>query len=557
MIVFLQGIKPGLKGAIVFDTDNNKNQSRVELEHMIQALPARLRFPRIKSNNRTGLTLDNASLVLFMSAGVKKSKTSGTLGRSVGLSMAHCSELCSWDNDEGLEAFQQSLSDVNPDRLYVFESTARGFNGWYEMWREAREDAAHCVCIFIGWWAKDSQRIGRDEPDFALYGTIPPNDEERKKIRQVREQYDVEITVEMLAWIRRCYDPSARREGDADPKFEASVTRIQEQPWTEDEAFQQTGAIFFTNEKLTEIVETHVSKKFSTFMFSAGQQFQDMIVVGAGNAKSVDLKVWEEPEQDADYVMGIDPAFGHDENNDRSAIQVCRCFADGLDQVAEYATPLHTPQQLAWVIASLLGWYGAGSNRIRYALELNGPGEAVFNELKNLRHQLDSGYQAADVEERGLRDVFRNVRTYIYSRVDAMTVGHAWHLKTHVQTKITYMERLRDFVTNNSFHIRSAELIREMATITREGDTIKAPGHMKDDRVLAAAFAVHCWETGPRRSLVQNKRTREAEAAKRRTSILDQVNLFNNNKLQDFFAAKKRARMMQQRAVVRQAWRYK
>ena len=70
--------------------------------------------------------------------------------------------MCSWDNDEGLESFKQTLSDANPDRLYIWESTARGFNQWYDMWGEARKDPAHCKCIFLGWWSKDSQRIERD-----------------------------------------------------------------------------------------------------------------------------------------------------------------------------------------------------------------------------------------------------------------------------------------------------------------------------------------------------------------------------------------------------------
>jgi len=87
--MFLIGVHPGLKGAIVFDTDNNKNESRAELETMINDLPKTLKFPPISSNNRTGLTLANDSKVLFMSAGTRKSKTSGTLGRSVGLSLAH------------------------------------------------------------------------------------------------------------------------------------------------------------------------------------------------------------------------------------------------------------------------------------------------------------------------------------------------------------------------------------------------------------------------------------------------------------------------------------
>ena len=48
---------------------------------------------------------------------VKKTKTSGTLGRSAGISLAHLSELCSYDNDEGLVSFRRSLSDSNPNRL--------------------------------------------------------------------------------------------------------------------------------------------------------------------------------------------------------------------------------------------------------------------------------------------------------------------------------------------------------------------------------------------------------------------------------------------------------
>src|SRR5258705_10764468 len=144
LTIFLLGLHNALKGAIVVDTDQNKQESRAELEVMIDELPSSLKFPMIKGNNRAGLTLDNNSKILFMSAGVRKSKTSGTLGRSVGLSLAHLSELCSWDNEEGLEAFENSLSDVNPDRLYVYESTARGFNGWFDMWKQAREEPLHC-----------------------------------------------------------------------------------------------------------------------------------------------------------------------------------------------------------------------------------------------------------------------------------------------------------------------------------------------------------------------------------------------------------------------------
>lgn len=555
--IFYIGIHRGLGGALVFDSSENRESARAELEAMIDDLPAKLKFPAVKSTNRQGITLINKSRILFKAAGVKKTAQSGGLGRSVGLSMAHLSELCSFSDPEGLESFENSLSDENPDRLYIYESTARGFNLWFDIWTDARKDPTHCSCLFLGWWSHPSQRIEQSHADFELYGRTPPTPTEEKKIKQVRDLYDVEITVEQLAWIRRRMNPAATAEGDADPEFEGSNLKIQEQPWTEEEAFQQTGSIFFSAEKLTEMTNNFVNPNFNSYMYSCGAEFHNTIILKAPTVKMSELKVWEEPDPEGYYVFGIDPAFGENETNDRSSIQVCRCYANGIDQVAEYASPLIKTDQLAYVIASLMGWYGRGPNsQVKYALELNGPGTAVFQSLRSLRHQLEShSYLEQSIQEQGLKDVFRNVRTYLYSRVDSMQGSAAYHIKTTAALKITFMERLRDFVSNGMFRIRSMDLVSEMKSIAREGDTIKAPGSMKDDRVLAAAFAINCWETGPKRLLMASNRTRETEVARQRLTITDQVNLYQQNQLQYFFARKMRARMTVQREQTRRSWR--
>jgi hypothetical protein len=552
---FLIGINPGLKGAIVFDTDFNKIAARNELEVAIKELPASLKFPKVKKNNRQGLILHNDSEILFMSAGVRVSKTSGGLGRSVGLALAHCSELCSWVDAAGLEAFRNSLSDINPDRLYIYESTARGFNMWNDMWKEARNDPTHKRCIFLGWWSKDSQKISRTHRDFDTYGTQPPTEIEQKKIIAVKHKYGVLVTAEQLAWVRRAYDPTARADGDTAVEYEASTDRIQEQPWTEDEAFQTTGAIFFSSEKLTDQTNLHVTKKCDQYMFLAGQEFVDMRILKAENTRSVEFKVWEEPVEDACYAIGIDPAFGENPLNDRSSIQILRCYADGCDQVAEYAFSMINTRQLAWVIASILGWYGFHPrNEVRYILELNGPGAAVWNELRSLKQQIEMGYPPL-AEEQGLKNIFRNVQAYISTRNDALGAGHNWHIKTSGQSKIADLETLRDFTSNGQLHIRSLETIEEMATITREDNTIKAPGTKKDDRVLAMAFAVRCWVHKLRPRLVSQKLTRAAVEAKSQLKITDQVFLFNQNSLDGFFKSKDAERYRQMAVQRRQAWR--
>jgi hypothetical protein len=491
-----------------------------------------------------------------MSAGVRQSKSSGTLGRSTDLTVTHCSELCSWDNASGLVALENAYSEIHPDRLYIYESTARGHNDWKDMWETAREDTAHCKCIFLGWWCKESQRIEQTHPDFPLYGTIPPSDKEAKKIAQVKELYDFQITVEQLAWVRRKMDPAAQSQGDADPEFDADPTQIQEQPWVEDEAWQVTGAAFFASENLTDLTNKSVSDDFQTYMFHCGAEFADMRIFKADNVKSVELKVWEEPDHDGVYVVGIDPAYGENEHNCRSSIQVLRCYADGIDQVAEYAWPLVTTRQLSWAIAALLGWYGAGRGQVRYILELNGPGQAVLNSLKDLKFQVENGYQFEKLDAKGLRDIFRNVSQYIYSRVDAIGTGSNYHFKTDTQRKILIMERLRDFASNGNLRVRSMELIKEMKWISRDGDSICAPGSKKDDRVVAIALASYYWESKIRRDLIVRKMTRTSEAARKRMSIVDQVSLFNQNNLEQFFAGKRMERISAARGAQRQRWRY-
>ncbi len=559
MTSFLLGFHPGLKGACVFDTSENRQESRAELVSMINGLPRSLKFPIITADNRSGVTLANNSKILFLSAGVKKTKTSGTLGRSLGVSLAHMSELCSYDNDEGLEAFENSLSDSNPDRLYIKESTARGYNQWNTMWENARKDPTHCRCIFLGWWSKPSQMIPKDSPDFQLYGIYPPSDKEQAKIKAVKEQYGYSISPEQLAWIRRKMNPGAAAEdsGDAQPEFEGSNTRVQEQPYTEEDAFQQTGATFFSPEVLTDQTNKFVNNKFKNYWFMAGDEFINMRAYKARTIKESELKVWEEPEIGACYVVGIDPAFGENEKNDRSSIQVIRCYADGVDQVAEYSSPLVTTRHLAWVLAAIMGWYGEGNNQVYPIMELNGPGNAVFNALKDLQVYLRIGHHAQQVQEKGLTDIFKNVQTYIYTRPDAMSAGHSWHWITNASRKVMIMEALRDYVSNGTFRIRSAELIKEMNSVSRDGDTIEAPGSKKDDKVVAAAMATQCWLEKVKTNLMSQKRTREAEAAKKMMSIKDQVQLFNQNHLEMFFQQKRVQRLRQQSTLRRASWRYR
>ncbi len=562
LTTFWAGMHDGLRGYMVFDTDGHKEEARIELLGMIEGLPRKIGFPKIKRQNRTLVELSNGTIINFAAAGVREGKGSGTLGRSSGINFVHASEVCSWAAGEQIEAFRNALAEDFDNRLYLWESTARGYNLWYDIYQEAKKDDAHQRCVFIGWWAKDNQRIAVDHPDFERYGVQPPTDKEIQKINEVRDLYGWQITDTQLAWIRRKMDPTAKPDGDAPAEYDGGVLRLQEQPWTEADMWQVTGAQFFASESLTEQANKNVTKPKSVHMFGCGMEFVDTKVYAAPNTRLTELRIWEEPEhRDAVYVVAADPAFGTSETNDRSAIQIMRCYADGIDQVAEYAWPLISTRQLAWVILALAGWYAGNANEVYLIVELNGPGAAVWDEITYLKTHLPAGYQTKEVDAAGLRNVLGNVRSYVYTRPDSMTAGKSWQWKTNAGAgpsgKVRLMERLRDFVSNGMLRIRSMETLEEMRSVTREGDNIETRGRRKDDRVISAALAVRCWEERVRRGMSVNKRTREAEAAKKSMSIVDMASLYSKNQLESFFAQKRGQRARELSGLRRQSWRYK
>ncbi len=128
--LFWLGMHDGLRGTMVFDTSFNTQAARGEILEILNALPAKLKFPRIKKggSNRNILMLENNSWLVFNQAGVKNARSGGGLGRSFGINLVHASEICSWVNEEGLTSFRQSLSEEFEDRLYIWESTGRGYN---------------------------------------------------------------------------------------------------------------------------------------------------------------------------------------------------------------------------------------------------------------------------------------------------------------------------------------------------------------------------------------------------------------------------------------------
>ena len=488
---------PGIQGGLLFDNDANKEKFRDTIGRYIAHLPRQMKMP-VTAHNRYQLVLKNRSDFQYMVAGTRTSND--TLGRAKALNFLHSTECGFYADQEGLDTLSSSLAEKNPKRLYIFESTANGFNSWYDACMVAKR-AIRQKFIFIGWWRKEEYNFNPEDPEYRVYWDESKGLSGAEKVwtRKVKQYYDFDITPGQIAWYRWHL---------AEQKKDDLLKMQQEYPATEDEAFVVAGSQFFTGERLTSTYLQTKRERYDAYRYTTGTEFQ-FTQLHKTNAQNADLKVWEEPHPNGLYVMGADPAYGSSDFADRFAIGIFRCYADRLVQVAEYCTPDITTYQFAWIIAHLGGAY----KNIWLNLEITGPGGAVTTELMHLQRS------AASIpvgEQRTLQDVLPAIRHYFWMRPDATFSGpgKAMHTKMDEYVKRAVMNSYRDSFEVGRMELKSTELINEMRTIVNDEGSIAASGRGKDDRVLAGALAHWIWIQNVKSWLVAERRTFAIERAK-------------------------------------------
>ena len=480
-------INAGLNGTLVTDTEENRDMFRGTLGSYMDGLPKEYKIP-ILAHNRNSLALKNRSRIFYQVAGLR---AKGSLGRGKGITFLHGTETSSWGDEEGLASLLASLAETNPKRLYIFESTARGFNMFHDMYVTAKR-ARTQKAIFCGWWRNEFYSAAPDTDVYKVYwdGKLTP--EEKEWTRDIKKLYNFEINSRQMAWWRW-----KMLEGIKDDSL-----MYQEFPPTEDYAFVMTGTSFFSNSRCTDAMK--IAKKIDCdhYRYAMGVNFQDTEVLKSTERLST-LKVWEEPIDTAYYVIGADPAYGSSDWADRFCVQVFRCYSDGMEQVAEFATSELNTYQFAWVISHLAGAYKNSTLN----LEVNGPGQAVLNEIKNLRRQAASMGNAMG---KSLMDVYGSMSNYIWRRNDTMGgLSNSLGWLTTAATKERMMNYTKDLFERQMLDVYSVDTIEEMKTIIRDGASIEASGRNKDDRVMAMALACAAYSEQVQPQLIQRKLSRK------------------------------------------------
>lgn len=483
-------LHPGMQGTLTTDTEENREQFRSTLQMYMDGLPKEYKIPLL-SHNRNQLVLKNRSRLFYQVAGLR---AKGSLGRGKGITFLHGTETSSWGDEEGLASLLASLAETNPLRYYMFESTARGFNMFHDMWVTAKR-AKTQKAIFCGWWRNQFYSADPNSNIYKVYWDGKLNSEEKEWVREIKKIYGVEINSRQIAWWRW-----KMHEGLKDESL-----MYQEFPPTEDYAFIMTGTSFFSTARCTDAAKVAKKNVPDHYRFVFGSNFEDTQLVKS-TERLATLLIWEEPKPNGYYVIGADPAYGSSDWADRFCIQVFRCYADGMDQVAEFATSELNTYQFAWVICYLAGLY---KNSI-LNLEIQGGGQAVINEMRNLKRlatAMPGGYGKA------LTDVLSHMQYYLWRRNDSLGgISNSLGWLTTSQTKERMLNYFKDYFERGMLTVSSMDLLDEMKSITRDGSQIAAYGRGKDDRVMATGLACAAFAEQLQPRLIQGKLSRERQA---------------------------------------------
>jgi hypothetical protein len=506
----------GVDGTLVTQDEKTFVNFRTQLAEAYRRLPKSYK-PYSPTHNRNEFVWrhrdGSMSRLEYQIAGTRVGE-SVKLGRAKGNAFAHGTEVGFWGDQGAFQVLKNSLAEKHPSRLYVWESTANGFNGWEEQCRIA-ERAVSQRFVFVSWWAHELYRWPKDHQLYKVYwgenGRM--TQEETRLARDVALLYGdcleylygtKELSSEQIAWFRWYSE-----EKTADPDLAKS-----EMPWLAETAFVTTGKQYFANKDLTAARRRMTAEPKPRYLrVEIQQRLTDTQIVEAP-LKVSNLTIYEGPEEKAFYCLGADPIYGSSDWADANAISVWRAWSDKAEQVAEFWSQTFLPYQFAWVLCYLGGLYSP----CVWNLEINGPGAAVLGEIDNLKRQRFAG---APQDRKQLTNFLGGMKEFFYSRFDAMTRNPtARGTQSTYKEKNRYMDNFRDYFARGITVPHSIPLLEEMRWIEREpGHAPSGSARHPDDRVIAGALAIQGWLDRLRPRLMQMGVSHMAEEQQRQATL--------------------------------------
>lgn len=409
---------------------------RLAFEH----LPEQLK-PRVAYDNRNEIYFPDLRSKIFVAL--------DTRGETI--HNLHVSELAFMENAE--QKMLGILESVPKTGKISFESTANGMAGYfYDTYMEPNSEFKK---HFYNWTLDPEYALETDKSMGELQTIYDEIAVKYNLIPDIAEKFN--LTPDQFWW----YIQKAIRQREE---------VVQEYPITDMEAFMSSGRNVFN---ILDI-QKHEARDPVSRMYE-------------------NLLVYEKPQKNMKYVVGVDPSEGI--GGDNSVICVVNAYNG--EQVAEFATNKVPPDVLAGYVIEIANYY----NKAFVIVEVNSIGLAVMNVLKNKYMNL---YRRESFDKQ--------------ARIYRETLG--W--KTSAATKPVLIQELEQRVRDESILINSAELLKELKTYVRTEEPGKqgygAEGSAKDDRVIAIGLCVQGMKALPRMKKPMNRAQQKMEEFKARRS---------------------------------------
>src|SRR5260221_1151287 len=243
--------------------------------------------------------------------------------------------------------------------------------------------------IFIGWWMHHWYKVEETDPIYQKYWDGQLNEEEKTWAEEIRLRYGYLLQPGQIAWWRKMLEEDFMGNREA---------LLKEYPPLPEDAFQYGGNVFFSAEALkqTTVSINSPSNEYTPryFRFKFGQNINDIEITECSGAGGYyHMAVWDSPRagEGVMYALGCDPAWGMTEKSDYSSAQVFRSYADGMEQVAEFAMRGINTDQFAYAILILFAAYNINPDvaNVVWNIEVQGGGGAVITRIEQI--QMDLG----------------------------------------------------------------------------------------------------------------------------------------------------------------------
>lgn len=405
--------------------------------------------PSTKYNTRNDITFDNEQSPekgLKSQIDTATAENSGT-GRGQTVQWLHASEVALWPKGQEIVAgLMQAVPLIANTAIYL-ESTANGIGDYFHTtWQAAKRGESPFEPLFFPWNIHEE------------YTLKPPHAFKLNKAeKKLRKEFN--LTYGQLYWRRK---KMLEFTGD-EKRF------YQEYPLTDTEAFLASGTPRFDTMKLAEMEMKCYDAQTYDLIERLDKQTK-LPVILPKILEGAPLKVWIQPQDGHNYVIGADVAEGIEEDYSVASV---------LDRethmtVARFRGDLE-PSDFGEYLSILGRWY----NGALIGAEINNHGLTTVQRLR------DVGYNNLYRREMGIDE-----------RYEEYTSKLGW--RTDVRTKPLMIDGLSEAISTNQFIDYDLIFIRECMTYIRDqrGRTNAQLGQ-HDDTVISVAIALQLFEWNP------------------------------------------------------------